>query len=156
MDWSAFKRLTAFIKAVFDVHRFAEFAGPAPCVVLPTITKGAKTQKNGRRSFTGSIRHRFSELCAHNALAHHLCTRFTLGKAPFPNPRNRKEWNRTPMWPGNNPTKNLSYQQQRSAVVTYLRVELQIHTRKLVHAFRVLAARNLDMSGIDDHVSLLL
>jgi len=77
--------------------------------------------------------------------------RYTHAGEPFPDPRDLSRWNHTPVWPGNDPTANLGYQHQHQAI-TDLLGELKIVIKKKTHAFRVLSARTLDESGIDDRV----
>lgn len=104
-------------------------------------------------SYAGSIRHKDAELCPHNALGQHLVARFTLDSAPFPDPEDAQGWVNTPMWPANDPSRNVSYQQQADYINDVLRKTLGIHVRKSTHIFRVLGARLLDEAGIDDAVS---
>ena len=123
--------------------------------VLPFVLKDGKTLENGKVSYAGSIRHKDAELCPHNALGQHLVARFTLDSAPFPDPEDAKGWVNTPMWPANDPSRNVSYQQQADYINDVLRNTLGIYVRKSTHIFRVLGARLLDEAGIDDTVSLL-
>ena len=104
--------------------------------------------------YAGSIRHKEAELCPHNALGQHLVARFTLDSEPFPDPEDAQGWVNTPMWPANDPSRNVSYQQQADYINDVLRKKLGIHVRKSTHIFRVLAARLLDEAGIDDTVSV--
>lgn len=118
--------------------------------------KGGKTLENGKSSFSGSIRHLIPAMCPHGSLGQHLVMRFTVGSEPFPSPQDFGVWVTTPMWPGYDPTQNVSYSQQAEAIKHYLEKELGIYVRKVTHIFRVLAARNLDEVGIDDKVSHLV
>ena len=128
-------------------------AGPCPAFLLAFVMRGGKTLENGRMSWSGSIRHLIPAVCPHGTLGQHLALRYTIMGEPFPNPKNFKRWVMTPMWPGTSAKQNLTYQQQYERINKYLRKELGIWVRKVTHIFRVLSARTLDESGVDDHVS---
>jgi len=104
-------------------------AGPAPCIVLAFITKGAKTQENGRKSISTTIRHKDPVLCPHNSLEHQHWMRFTFGGEVFPVPDDPKRWRSEVVWPANDRTCNVSYQQQHQAISDYL-TELEIPIKK--------------------------
>ena len=127
------------------------YAGPAPCMCLPIVGRMAKTQKGGRLTITGSIRHKDPRLCCHNALAQHLITRYTIEMTPFPDPQHAAAWNRMPLWPGNDAAKPLTYDQQRRAVASK-KEDLGLTCRKQMHLFRILGANNMDMSGVEEAV----
>ena len=59
------------------------------------------------------------------------------------------------MWPGNDASRNITYDQQRKSVKDYVQDQMGVVTRKVTHAFRTLGARNLDDAGIDDSVKYL-
>ena len=128
-------------------------SGPCPTFLLPFVMRGGKTLENGRMSWTGSIRHRISAVCPHGSLGQWLVLRYTILSERIPNPKNFKRWVMTPMWPGSSARENLTYQQQHDRINKYLRKELGFYVRKVTHIFRVLSARTLDESGVDDHVS---
>lgn len=107
--------------------------------------------ENGKVSYAGSVRHKIPALCPHGSLGYHLVIRFAV--EPFPDPLDFDVWVTTPMWPGNDPTKNLSYSMEATAIKGYLQ-DLEMHVRKVTHIFRVLAARSLDELGVDDKVNL--
>jgi len=76
------------------------------------------------------------------------------GTFPDPDPNDvykSRIWQTTPLWPGNEPSSNLSYKQQADSVKTYLRDDLDIHVTKVTHAFRVTGARVMDEAGVNDH-----
>ena len=75
------------------------------------MVRGGKTDKNGRVSYMGCIRHLNPLLCAHNAVAPYLCMRFTISKEPFPSVTDAAAFFAAPMWPGNQPGLNVTYAQ---------------------------------------------
>lgn len=81
-----------------------------------------------------------------------LCARYTLGGTLFPDPEDKRAWFSCPLWWGRDPTQSISYDQHRDRLAGYFS-ELGFHFIKKTHAFRVLAARSLDMAGVDDSVS---
>lgn len=85
-------------------------------------------------------------------MGQHFVVRFTFLGEPFPDPLDFDAWVSTPMWPGNDPSQNMSYSAQAESIKGYVREQMGIHVRKVTHIFRVLAARAMDEMGVDDRV----
>ena len=128
--------------------------GPAPCFLLCAVLENGKTMKNGRKGYAGCIRHALPLLCAHGALGRHLCARFSVGGAPFPDPEDLDDWLSAALWPGRDASKNISYRQQADNLKQLLGDE-EVFIRKLTHAFRVYTARAMDEAGVSDQVRSL-
>ena len=128
-------------------------AGPCPAYLLAFLIKGGKTQADGRARYAGSLRHAVPELCPQAALGQHIFGMYTLENVEFPDARDPTRWNSAPMWPGHDPSQNVTYSQQCKAINKYLRDDLKIFVRKATHIFRALGARALDERGVDNAVS---
>lgn len=115
------------------------------------MLKGGKRQFGGRPGYAGSIRHRDPVQCNHGALGRLLVWTYTIGGAPFPDPGKGKVWRKTPLWPGNDPARSISYTQHAEALKGFL-AEAGIITGKLTHAFRAFKAQDLDEQGVSDEV----
>jgi hypothetical protein len=125
--------------------------GPSRCFLLSAVLKGGKRQFGGRPGYAGSIRHRDPVQCNHGALGRLLVWTYTIGGAPFPDPGKGKVWRKTPLWPGNDPARSISYTQHAEALKGFL-AEAGIITGKLTHAFRAFKAQDLDEQGVSDEV----
>lgn len=119
--------------------------------MLTAVLRGGKRQFGGKIAYAGCIRSEQALLCAHGGLARHLIMTFTINGAPFPDPAATDVWRNSPLWPGNNPQKSISYAQHLEAVTTYL-ADMDIVIAKKTHAFRMYKARDLDEQGVDDAV----
>lgn len=124
-----------------------------PAFLLSAVLRGGKRQFGGKVAYCGSIRHRNPLLCCHGALARHFIQRFTVQGAPCPDPRDEGGWQQTPLWPGNNTGRSISYTQHADALKAYLD-EAGINITKVTHAFRMFKARDLDEQGVDETVSM--
>lgn len=94
--------------------------GPCTCFLLAAVLRGGKRQFGGKVAYAGCIRNKDAVLCAHGALARQLCMVYSVRRAPFPNPADVEVWRHTPLWPGNDPTRSISYQQQADALKAHL------------------------------------
>lgn len=90
-------------------------------------------------------------LCPHGALGRHLAHRYTINAIDFPDPADPSAWQFEALWPGNDRTQNISYDQQRRAVAQHL-AAAGITVDKVTHVFRISGARWLDEAGIDEKV----
>ncbi len=84
-------------------------------------------------------------------MAYFLVHRFTVKGELFPDPGDGETWNNVPLFPANDPSQNISYQQQYQNIKALLD-KLGINIQKATHAFRVAGAQRLDELGIDDDV----
>ncbi len=126
--------------------------GPALCFLIYFVEHGGKTQKGGRKQYTGCIRHRLPALCAIGALVRWLVARFTEGSEPFADPRNYKAWQLMALWTLlGDPTQNVSYETMRKRFSAIFK-DMDILCRKVTHALRVLATRVGDEAGLSDQV----
>jgi hypothetical protein len=125
--------------------------GASRCFLLSAVLKGGKRQFGGRPAYAGSIRHRDPVQCNHGALGWLLVWTYTIGGAPFPYPGKGKVWRKTPLWPGNDPARSISYTQHAEALNGFL-AKAGIITGKLTHAFRAFKAQDLDEQGVSDEV----
>jgi hypothetical protein len=134
----------------------AGIVGPCPCFVLAAVIRGGKTMANGKVGYCGSVRHRYAELCPHGLLALYLCHRFTVRGEQFPFPGMAGAvWFHTALWKGNNPSTNISYDQQAKSFKAVFKKN-DVAAKKITHAPRVAGARLLDDHGVDDVVSAFL
>lgn len=124
-------------------------------MLMSAVLRGGKRQFGGKVSYAGGIRHKQALLCFQGAMARLLVQRFTMNREPFPDPRDKQTWRNTPVWPGDDPTSSISYTQQADCLREYLQ-EAGIFIRKLTHAFRMYAARELDLQGVADEVIRLV
>lgn len=128
-------------------------AGPAPCFLVSAVLCGGKRMADTKRkAFVGGIRHCEPLLCWQGALFRHLIIMYTLLKVPFPNITLDAVWFMAAIWPASNPTQNVDYDTLARQLRSLL-VQLNINIGKVMHSFRVYAARFLDEQGVADEVS---
>jgi len=114
--------------------------------------ENGKTRKNGKKSYAGSIRGYTALMCAQGALGRHLCARYTIQGAPFPDPEKQEAWFSEALWAADRtPTVNISYTQLLDNIKAAF-VDNDIISRKITHAFRVYMAQRMDEAGVDDQV----
>jgi hypothetical protein len=113
---------------------------------------------NGKVAYLGNIRSQNALLCAQGAVGRMLIQRFTILGERFPSPL-EEAWFKTALWLGENPSVNVSYDQQLAGVNSALNGArnranggVGIIVKKKTHAWRVAGARALDEAGIDDQV----
>jgi hypothetical protein len=94
--------------------------GPAACFMLTAVLRGGKRQFGGKIAYRGCIRNKDAVLCAHGALGRQLYMTYTARASPFPDPADKEIWRHTPVWPGNDPTVSISYQQQADSLKVHL------------------------------------
>ena len=130
------------------------FVGPDACFAIDALLKGGKTQKDGRPRKTSCLRNVITEVCPQGALGQHLCAQYTIEGMPFPDITDQEVWTKAALWPGDHVNKNVTYGQQNKAFNKYLREDLKIMVRKVVHICRILGSRILDDESIPQEVSL--
>eukprot|EP00195_Chlamydomonas_chlamydogama_P010793 CAMPEP_0202908204 /NCGR_PEP_ID=MMETSP1392-20130828/45251_1 /ASSEMBLY_ACC=CAM_ASM_000868 /TAXON_ID=225041 /ORGANISM="Chlamydomonas chlamydogama, Strain SAG 11-48b" /LENGTH=158 /DNA_ID=CAMNT_0049597413 /DNA_START=19 /DNA_END=496 /DNA_ORIENTATION=- len=129
-----------------DLHT----VGPAAAKLFVMVLKGGngKTDKNGRPSYMGFIRHKDWELCAASALAEWLFFRFTLLRRPFPDPV--EEWEKFvkwPLFPGRKEDTAITYDTQ-NAYSKDLFIGCLVFISRVCHAMRAAIAQHLDIMGL--------
>lgn len=131
-------------------------AGPAPCFLLSAVLCGGKRMADTTvKGYVGGLRHIDPRRCWQAALFRHWTIHLTLAKNPLVDITDDDSWFRAALWPGIAPDSNVDYDTLMRRLKV-LQVLLGIPTGKMLHAFRVYAARYMDQQGVADEVSCLL
>jgi hypothetical protein len=102
------------------------------------------------KGYVGGLRHLNPRLCWQAALFRHWIISLTLAKNPVPNLKD-DSWFKAALWPGMAADSNVDYDTLQRHL-RRLQELLDIPTGKALHAFRVFAARFLDLQGVADEV----
>jgi hypothetical protein len=121
--------------------------------VTAVLCGGKRMADTKRKAFVGGIRHCDPAMCWQGALFRHLITMYTLRRTPFPTITDDTLWYNAAIWPLSSPTQNVDYDTLARQLSSLL-AQLDINIGKVMHSFRVYAARYLDEQGLPDEVGV--
>jgi hypothetical protein len=112
-----------------------EDQGLSECVAIVANIDWGKTNNSGKAEYGSCIRHKNAEVCPVNAFAMYFFSLYHSQRVLFPNLATRRDWYNTYLFPADNKTGHLLYEDQCNAYKSVFEA-CNIHMSKITHANR--------------------